>query len=241
MVSCTHVVKRFAGRGGQVAGLDDVSFEIARGEFVAIQGPSGSGKSTLLLTLGGMLRPTSGGVSILGQDLYALSGSARARFRAESLGFVFQLFHLVPYLDVRSNILAGLPTLDAAARERVESLIHGLGLAPRARELPSTLSAGERQRVALARALAKQPPLILADEPTGNLDPENAALVFSRLAEYQRGGGTVLVVTHGSDATPHASRVLRLAAGRVCDSASLGNSSTPLSAPLSSTLSNRPS
>ncbi len=241
MVHCTQVVKRFAGRGGQVAGLDDVSFEIARGEFVAIQGPSGSGKSTLLLTLGGMLRPTSGSVSILGQDLYALSGSARARFRAERLGFVFQLFHLVPYLDVRSNVLAGLPTIDAAARERVESLIHGLGLAPRARELPSTLSAGERQRVALARALAKQPPLILADEPTGNLDPENAALVFNRLAEYQRGGGTVLVVTHGSDAAPHANRVLRLAAGRVTDSAAASRSSIPLSADLPSTPLNRSS
>ena len=224
-----------------MAGLDDVSFEIARGEFVAIQGPSGSGKSTLLLTLGGMLRPTSGCVSLLGRDLYALSGGARARFRAESLGFVFQLFHLVPYLDVRSNILAGLPTVDAAARARVESLIQGLGLAPRARELPSTLSAGERQRVALARALAKQPPLILADEPTGNLDPENAALVFNRLADYQRGGGTVLVVTHGSDASPHASRVLRLAAGRVRDSAAAGTAPSSLSAELQSTPLNRPS
>ena len=224
-----------------MAGLDDVSFEIARGEFVAIQGPSGSGKSTLLLTLGGMLRPTSGCVSLLGRDLYALSGGARARFRAESLGFVFQLFHLVPYLDVRSNILAGLPTVDAAARARVEALIQGLGLAPRARELPSTLSAGERQRVALARALAKQPPLILADEPTGNLDPENAALVFNRLADYQRGGGTVLVVTHGSDASPHASRVLRLAAGRVRDSAAAGTAPSSLSAELQSTPLNRPS
>jgi ABC-type lipoprotein export system ATPase subunit len=138
-------------------------------------------------------------------------------------------------------VLAGLAIIDAAARERVESLIHGLGLAPRARELPSTLSAGERQRVALARALAKQPPLILADEPTGNLDPENAALVFNRLAEYQRGGGTVLVVTHGSDAAPHANRVLRLAAGRVTDSAAAGRSPVHLSADLPSTPLNRPS
>jgi len=217
MVTCHNVVKSFAARSGRIAGLDGIHLEVARGEFVAIRGPSGSGKSTLLLALGGMLRPSSGSIMIAGRDPYALSGAARAQFRAASLGFVFQLFHLIPYLDVRRNILAGLVHVDAAARDRVEALIHELGLTTRARELPSTLSAGERQRVALARALVKQPPLILADEPTGNLDPVNAALVFQRLADYRRAGGTVLVVTHGLDAAPHASRTLHLEAGRITD------------------------
>ncbi len=215
MVSCDHLVRTFAARAGTVAALDDVSFRVERGEFVAIHGASGSGKSTLLLTLGGMLRPTSGAVSIDGRDLYSLSAGARTRFRASTIGFVFQLFHLVPYLDVRQNILAGVPRPDADARARVDRLIEELGLGPRAESLPSTLSAGERQRVALARALAKQPPLILADEPTGNLDPVNAGVVFRRLADYQRAGGTVLVVTHGNDAAPYATRTLRLDHGRL--------------------------
>ena len=215
MVSCEHLVRTFATRAGPFAALDDVSFRVARGEFLAVQGPSGSGKSTLLLALGGMLRPSSGTVAVDGQDPYAMSSAARARFRAAKIGFVFQLFHLVPYLDVRRNILAGLPRVDAAARDRVEELIAELGLSPRAGAAPATLSAGERQRVALARALAKQPPLILADEPTGNLDPDNAAAVFRRLAAYQRAGGTVIVVTHGTDAATHANRVLRLRAGSV--------------------------
>ena len=218
MVHCQHLVKAFAGRSGAVSGLDDVSLEIAKGEFVAIQGPSGSGKSTFLLSIGGMLSPSSGSVTVAGIDPYALSGAARARFRAANIGFVFQLFHLMPYLDVRQSIASGLFRADAASRARVEALISELGLASRARELPSTLSAGERQRVALARALVKEPPLILADEPTGNLDPENAALVFRRLVAYRQGGGTVLVVTHGADAAPHATRVLSLQAGRLVSS-----------------------
>jgi len=215
MVSCDHLVRTFATGNGTVAALDGVSFRIERGEFVAIRGASGSGKSTLLLALGGMLRPTSGTVTIDGQDPYGLSAGARTRFRASRIGFVFQLFHLVPYLDVRQNVLAGVPRPDADARARVERLIDELGLGPRAGARPSTLSAGERQRVALARALAKQPPVILADEPTGNLDPANAGVVFRRLADYQRAGGTVLVVTHGTDATPHATRTLHLDHGRL--------------------------
>ncbi len=217
MITCTDVVRNFATRPGAVAGLAGLSLDVAPGEFVVIQGPSGSGKSTLLLTLGGMLRPTSGRVTVAGQDLHSLTTSARTRFRATTLGFVFQLFHLVPYLTVRQNILAGLPRPDASGRARVAGLINELGLEERAGSLPGTLSAGERQRVALARALAKQPPLILADEPTGNLDPANAAGVFRRLDTYRRAGGTVLVVTHGPDAAPFASRVLRLEAGRITD------------------------
>lgn len=215
MVTCTHIVRQFQARSGEVAALSGVSFDLAAGEFLVIQGPSGSGKSTLLMTLGGMLRPTSGSVTVAGVDPYVLPPFARSRFREHSIGFVFQLFHLVPYLNVRQNILAGLLHRDPADLARVDALIGELGLGPRAGEMPGTLSAGERQRVALARALAKQPPVILADEPTGNLDPDNAAIVFRHLAAYKEAGGTVIVVTHGNDASAHATRTLRLAAGRI--------------------------
>lgn len=216
MVTCEHIRREFHGPTGIVCGLNNLSLTVSRGELVAVQGASGSGKSTLLLTLGGMLRPTGGTVTVDGQDLYALDAADRARVRARLIGFVFQLFHLVPYLTVRENILSGLPgSVDTAGRRKAAELLEELGLTARADHRPSTLSAGERQRTALARALIKEPTLILADEPTGNLDPSNAALVFRRLDTYRRQGGTVIVVTHGNDAAPFASRTLRLDQGRL--------------------------
>ena len=219
MITCEHVTRNFATRPGGVAGLLDVSVHINASEFVVLHGPSGSGKSTLLLAIGGMLRPESGTVSVRGKDLYALSAAARARFRAARMGFVFQLFHLVPYLTVRQNVLAGMtPAQARAASAQIDELLFELGLGERRNALPGTLSAGERQRAALARAMARKPPLILADEPTGNLDPANAVVVFQHLDRYRRAGGTVLVVTHGNDAAPYATRTLRLEAGRLVDS-----------------------
>lgn len=220
MIVCEQVERRFPGATGEVVALAGVSTEIKRGEFVVIKGPSGCGKTTFLLALGGMQRPTAGRVNFEGRDLYALSAPARNRLRAERVGFVFQLFHLVPYLTVRENILAGLPTGSdaAAAATRVETLLRQLGLDERAAARPATLSAGERQRTALARALVKQPALILADEPTGNLDPANAAEVFRHLAAFHQSGGTVVVVTHGTDAAAHTTRTLNLVAGRLVDS-----------------------
>jgi len=217
MIVCDQVERRFPGARGVVAALAGVDFAVERGEFVVVKGPSGCGKSTLLLAIGGMQRPSAGRVLLEGSDLYAMPAPERNRIRAERVGFVFQLFHLIPFLTVRENILAGLPPgvriTDHAAR--VDELLDQLGLRDRSAERPGTLSAGERQRVALARALIKQPPLILADEPTGNLDPANAAEVFRHLAAYQRAGGTVVVVTHGNDAAPHAGRTVHLANGRV--------------------------
>lgn len=216
MVSCAHVTRNFAARPGSVAGIIDVSLYIPAGEFAVLQGPSGCGKSTLLLTIGGMLRPESGSVSVGGTDLYSLSSGQRAAFRASRLGFVFQLFHLVPYLTVRENILAGMSTDQARSlASHVDTLIHDLGLSDRRNAQPGTLSAGERQRVALARAMARKPALILADEPTGNLDPANAHRVFEHLDYFRRDGGTVLVVTHGNDAAPFATRTFRLESGRL--------------------------
>jgi ABC-type lipoprotein export system ATPase subunit len=230
MIVCEQLERRFSGASGEVTALGGIHLTVARGEFVVVKGPSGCGKSTLLLVLGGMQRPSAGRVLLDGADLYALPGPARNRVRAERIGFVFQLFHLIPYLTVRENIVAGMPPGRAHDGEatRAEGLLSELGLQDRAGARPGTLSAGERQRVALARALIKKPPLILADEPTGNLDPANAAEVFRHLAAYQRGGGTVVVVTHGNDAAPHANRTIHMVAGRW----SAASDSTPTVEPI---------
>lgn len=221
MIVCEQIERRFPGATGDVLALAGLDLSVARGEFVVVKGPSGCGKSTLLLALGGMQRPSAGRVLLDGADLYALPAPARNRVRAGRIGFVFQLFHLLPYLTVRENILAGLPpgTRPADYATRADEWLQQLGLQARAQARPGTLSAGERQRVALARALIKQPAVILADEPTGNLDPANAAEVFRQLAAYRQAGGTVVVVTHGNDAAPHASRTIHLVAGRLAESA----------------------
>ncbi len=183
---------------------------------IGVGGPVGSGKTTLLLTLGGMQRPSDGSVQLAGRDLYALSPAERARLRSSEIGFVFQMFHLVPYLDLLGNVLLACPGKPSAeVRQRASGLMDELGLADRASHRPGELSAGERQRLAVARALLNRPKLILADEPTGNLDPENAAEVIRHLAEFHRAGGTVVLVTHGAAADAHADRTLRLEQGRL--------------------------
>jgi ABC-type lipoprotein export system ATPase subunit len=208
------LVKQYAGPTGTVHALAGVSLHVAAGEFVAVQGPSGCGKSTLLLAAGGLLRPDAGQVAITGQDPYALSPEARATFRAAHLGFVFQQFHLVPYLSILDNVLA--PTLALAhpnARARAAELIAQFGLQDRQHHVPDQLSVGERQRTALARALFNRPQLLLADEPTGNLDRENARLVLDALAEFARAGGAVLLVTHDADAARRAGRSVHMENG----------------------------
>ena len=216
MIRCDEVTKIFRKNGSEVTSLDRFTAEVAEGEFVAVRGPSGSGKTTLLLTLGGMQRPSAGSVQLAGRDLYALSPADRARLRSSEIGFVFQMFHLVPYLDLLGNVLLACPGKPSAeVRQRASGLMDELGLADRASHRPGELSAGERQRLAVARALLNRPKLILADEPTGNLDPENAAEVIRHLAEFHRGGGTVVLVTHGAAADAHADRTLRLEQGRL--------------------------
>ena len=214
LIEASDLTRNHAARPGAVAGVAGLSLRVERGEFVVIQGASGSGKSTLLLLLGGLLRPQSGTLRIDGVDLPRLDAAGMTAYRARSVGFVFQLFHLVPYLDVRRNILAGLPAGCPVPVGEVDYWIETLGLAERRDAMPATLSAGERQRVALARALIKRPPLILADEPTGNLDPANAARVLEHLDRYRHSGGTVVLVTHGSEADRYATQRLRLEAGR---------------------------
>ena len=216
MIRCDEVTKIFRKNGSEVTSLDRFTAEVADGEFVAVRGPSGSGKTTLLLTLGGMQRPSDGSVQLAGRDLYALSPAERARLRSSEIGFVFQMFHLVPYLDLLGNVLLACPGKPSAeVRQRAGELMDELGLADRASHLPGELSAGERQRLAVVRALLNRPKLILADEPTGNLDPGNAAEVIRHLAAFHRGGGTVVLVTHGEAVNAHADRTLSLEQGRL--------------------------
>ena len=216
MIRCDEVTKIFSKNGSEVMSLDRFTAEVADGEFVAVRGPSGSGKTTLLLTLGGMQRPSEGLVQLAGRDLYAMSPAERARLRSSEIGFVFQMFHLVPYLDLLGNVLLACPGKPSAeVRQRAGELMDELGLADRASHRPGELSAGERQRLAVARALLNRPKLILADEPTGNLDPENAAEVIRHLVEFHRGGGTVVLVTHGEVVNVHADRTLSLEQGRL--------------------------
>ena len=218
MVRAESITKRYRRRDGQVLALDGVSLEVAEGEFVSIMGPSGCGKSTLLLTLGCLIRPTEGKVWLNGRSVYDLSHEEAAALRLKTIGFVFQTFNLVPYLTALENVqiplyLSGLPP--SRQRERAEQLLEKVGLGDRLSHKPSELSVGQQQRVALARTLANRPRLILADEPTGNLDPALAKEMLDHLEELHQEGTTVVMVTHDPRLAARAERQLRLADGRV--------------------------
>ncbi|MBN2241732.1 MAG: ABC transporter ATP-binding protein [Acidobacteria bacterium] len=217
MLALENVTKSFNGPKGKVTALDGVSLTLRAGEMLVISGPSGCGKSTLLLTAAGMLRPDSGNVRLLEQyDPYRLPADERCRLRAGSVGFVFQQFHLIPYLTVLENILTPLlsrPGEDAQRRAR--ALVDRLGLQERTDHVPAQLSTGERQRTALARALLHRPKIIFADEPTGNLDEENAGIVIEHLCNFVSAGGGVLLVTHHAKAAEHANRALKMKKGRI--------------------------
>ena len=214
LVEMENVRKTYPGPDGSVAALAGVSLSVAPGRFVALRGPSGSGKTTVLLAAGGLLRPDAGAVRIAGQDPYALAPDDRARFRAESIGFVFQQFHLIPYLSAVENVLAAsLAHATDGAEARARDLIERYGLGDRAAHVPAELSTGERQRVALARAMLNRPRVLLADEPTGNLDEDNAAGVLASLAEFAAGGGAVLLVTHDRQVASYAHETIRIEAG----------------------------
>ena len=214
-LSVENLSKTFPDAAEEVHAVIDVTLEIAGGEFVALRGPSGCGKSTLLMAAGGLLEPSGGSVSVLGTDLYSLNQDGRARFRAENIGFVFQQFHLIPYLDVRDNILAASLATGAGDEERANKLLEHFGLAHRARHVPAALSTGEKQRAAMARALFNNPKLILADEPTGNLDRDNAERLLEQLSTFTNDGGSVLLVTHDARVEGHSDRTVEISEGRL--------------------------
>jgi ABC-type lipoprotein export system ATPase subunit len=214
VVSAAQLGKTYTDGAGQVVALSGVSLRVNPGEFVAVCGPSGCGKSTLLLILGLLLKADEGVVELSGNDSSLMASSRQAAFRAENLGFVFQDFNLVPYLSVLDNVL--VPTLAKPienASGRAEALLEEMGLAHRQGHLPSELSAGERQRTALVRALLLRPKLILADEPTGNLDRDNADAVLSHLSNYTESGGAVVMATHDHEAMKRAGKRVHLDKG----------------------------
>ncbi len=219
MIQFEHVHKTYRRATSEVAAISDLSFSVDEGEFIAVRGPSGCGKSTLLSLAGGLVLPTQGRILIDGQPVSEMTAAQRSSFRGEKIGFVFQMFHLLPYLTIIENVVvAGSEVASAAVGERAEALLSDFGLTDRLSHRPGELSAGERQRVALARALLNRPRLLLADEPTGNLDPENASGVLELLAQFHKQGGTILLVTHDDRAAAYADRSLALDQGRLVES-----------------------
>ena len=214
----TKDLKKYYGSGDtQVKALDGVDLGIEQGEFVAIVGTSGSGKSTLLHMLGGLDRPTSGAVTVDGKDIFSLKDEALTIFRRRKIGFVFQSYNLVPVLSVWENIV--LPgELDGrkAAQGYVEEVIATLGLDKKLRNLPNQLSGGQQQRVAIARALATKPAILLADEPTGNLDSKTSQDVLSLMkVTGQKFGQTMVMITHNEEIAQMADRIVRIEDGRI--------------------------
>jgi len=216
MLEINQLCKFYSVPEGIIHAVEDVSLHIETGEFVSVQGPSGCGKTTLLLAAGGLLAPDEGEVVIDGENPYRMTQDERALFRAKEIGFVFQQFYLVPYLTVLENILApslALPNPDA--KKRAHELIDRFNLTDRRNHLPAELSTGERQRTALARAILNNQNLLLADEPTGNLDRNNAETVLNFFAEFAQSGGSVLMVTHSESASAFAHRALSLKNGKI--------------------------
>lgn len=212
------VSKSYRHRGKTITALDNVTIDIPKGDFVAIVGPSGSGKSTFLLMFGGMLSPASGSVLVDGHSIYDLDTEGRAVIRREKIGFVFQTFNLVPYLTALENVQIPLFLAKQPNKEQKEgatALLERVGLGDRLDHKPSELSIGQQQRVALARMLANDPPIILADEPTGNLDPETSQSILDFLQEMNMEGRTIVMVTHDMRAAGRAQRILRLVNGAI--------------------------
>ncbi|MDB6168825.1 MAG: yknY 5 [Verrucomicrobia bacterium] len=222
LIELEDVRKTYRMGDEDVHALAGVTLTIGSGEFVAVVGPSGSGKSTLMHLLGLMDRPTSGRLSFGGQDVSRLSSSAQATHRARKLGFVFQSFNLLPRLSVMDNVLLPLSYARDGGkdgRRRAAEALERVGLSHRARHRPGQLSGGERQRAGIARALVNRPELILADEPTGNLDGQNVERILELFRELHSGGQTIVLVTHDTNVAASARRQIRMQNGRVAPAA----------------------
>jgi putative ABC transport system ATP-binding protein len=218
LVRLRNVGRVYPRGSGAVVALAEIELHVEEGEFLAVTGPSGSGKSTLLAILGLLDRPTRGEYALGGVDVAGLDDVALSRLRNRSIGFVFQSFHLIPHLTVLENVETPLlygPVPPREWRARALACLERVGLAPRADHTPSELSGGEAQRAAIARALVAQPRVLLADEPTGNLDSATGEQIAELLTELNREGRTVILVTHEADLTRRARRTIRLRDGRI--------------------------
>jgi putative ABC transport system ATP-binding protein len=218
LIKITDLKKHYTSDGETVEALRGVDITIEAGEFITIMGHSGSGKSTLLSVLGGMNHPTAGDVEMAGVRLYQLPGEKLADFRARNLGFVFQSFHLIPYLTAVENVMLPLAIVrmkNADKRAAARSALERVGLGAKLERLPNQLSGGEQERVAIARAIVNTPHILLADEPTGNLDSTTSDEVMALFRELNAGGQTVVMVTHNPDNGRYADRTIRLRDGVV--------------------------
>lgn len=216
LARAVHVSRTYEAEGESVTAVDDVSLDLAAGEFVAIMGPSGCGKSTLLHIMGAMDRPTAGEAWIGDSPIHQFDEDQLTAVRRTDVGFVFQFFHLLPTLSVAENV--GLPLLLAHGSvdtRRVNELLEVVGLTDRARSLPGKLSGGELQRAAVARAIVHNPKLVVADEPTGNLDSENGRRVLELLSRLALGGTAIVMATHSQEAAAYAHRTLGMKDGRL--------------------------
>jgi putative ABC transport system ATP-binding protein len=211
-----NLIKQYGTGERAVLAVRGIHLRIEKGELIAIMGESGSGKSTLLSILGALNTPTAGRYSVGEKDVYGLAQEERADFRREFLGFVFQSFHLVPYLTAKENVMLPLAPAAMKGREkgrRADDALERVGLLGKANRLPSQVSGGEQERVAIARAIVNQPPILLADEPTGNLDSKTSREIMDLLNRLNKDGMTIIMVTHNSDCAQYAGRVFRMADG----------------------------
>ena len=218
IIKVENLTKVYGSGNNEVRALDNVSFSIEKGEFLAIIGPSGSGKSTLLHILGGVDNPTDGRVFVNGQDVYAQDEDQLAVFRRRQVGLIYQFYNLIPVLNVEENIT--LPVLMDGApvnKKRLNELLHTLGLENRKDNLPNQLSGGQQQRVAIARAMVGNPSILLADEPTGALDQKTGAQVMDLFHELNNEGRTIIMITHDSKIASHANRIVRILDGKLSE------------------------
>lgn len=217
MLKVKNISKKFDHRRANVTALNDVSFNVSDGDFISITGPSGSGKTTLLLALGGMSAPSSGNVLWQDKSIYGYNAKNLAQWRSQNVGFVFQTFNLIPYMTVYENIEISLRLAGQLndAEKKITELIDKMGLSKRSNHLPSELSVGQQQRVAIARALVKNPKVILADEPTGNLDPKTAVEILDILKAANSEGKTLILITHDQKIAEMAGKNIKIVDGMI--------------------------
>ena len=215
-----NLCKHYGNGNGVVAAISEISFQIESGEFVGIMGESGAGKSTLLAIMGAMNAPTVGSLTVDEIDVYGLRPEQRADFRREFLGFVFQSFHLIPYLTVVENVMLPLATVKAPRQDKqamARKALSQVGLLDKSHRLPSQISGGEKERVAIARAVVNEPPILLADEPTGNLDTKTTGEVMQLLQSLNAGGTTIIMVTHSHECAGYARRIIQVSDGKLVE------------------------
>jgi len=215
-VVAENLVKQYKNGNAAVSAISDITFQIESGEFVGIMGESGAGKSTLLSIMGAMNAPTSGSFMVDEIDVYSLGQEQRADFRREFLGFVFQSFHLLSYLTVAENVMLPLTIVRASRKQKramAEEALNSVGLKDKANRLPSRISGGEKERVAVARAIVNEPPVLLADEPTGNLDNKTTHEIMELLQKLNTRGMTIVMVTHSVECAKYTQRILYMSDG----------------------------